>query len=131
MENKCLPKKRVPIPKKTSDELLVKCKHSCCICEKFGVEIHHIDGNPSNNRENNLIPLCSNCANMAHVNFPPAARMHGISPAQLRLYKKNWIDKCNSSPLSATIVDDIREIKQSVSELRGELKQLRQPYGRK
>jgi hypothetical protein len=99
------------------------------MCEKFGVEIHHIDGNPSNNRENNLIPLCSNCANIAHVVFPPAARTHGISPAQLRLYKKNWIEKCNS--FSPTMVDDIREIKQSLSELKGELKQLRQPYGRK
>jgi len=130
MESKCLPKKRPRIPNKTEDELLVKCKHSCCMCERFGVEVHHIDGNPSNNREDNLIPLCSNCANLAHVNFPPAARIHGISPAQLRLYKKNWIEKCNS--LKPTIaVDDIRELKQTLSEIKGEIRKLQQSDRRK
>jgi hypothetical protein len=124
-----LPKKRPRIPKKTADELLVKCKHSCCMCEKFGVEIHHIDGNPSNNREDNLIPLCSNCANFAHVDFPSAARTHGISQDQLRLYKKNWIEKCNS--FNPTVADDIREVKQALSEIRGEIRKLWQSEGRK
>lgn len=117
-------KKRPPIPKAVEDKLLVSCKHSCCLCERFGVEIHHIDGNPSNNQEDNLIPLCGHCAGLAHVDFPPAARIHGISPDHLKLYKKNWIEKCASIP--ANIFTDISLLKEALMEVKGEIKRIRE-----
>lgn len=114
--------RRIPIPKKTRDELLVKCKHSCCMCEEFGVEIHHMDGDPSNNQEDNLIPLCSRCAGRAHVDFPPASRTNGISPDQLRIYKENWIARCNSKV--PVVAEDINEIKLRLTQLIGEVRKL-------
>jgi hypothetical protein len=62
----------------------------------MGVEIHHIDGHPENNEEDNLIPLCGYCAKLAHVKFPAETRIHGLSVSQLKLYKKTWIEKCSS-----------------------------------
>jgi len=117
-----LAKKRPPIPKDVEDRLLVSCKHSCCICERWGVEIHHIDGNPSNNQEDNLIPLCGHCAGLAHVDFPPAARIHGISPDQLKLYKKNWIEKCASKTPSN--VPELNAIKETLLEIKGSIDKL-------
>jgi hypothetical protein len=118
-----LAKKRVPIPQETVDELLVSCKHGCCICEHFGVEIHHIDGNPANNEAENLIPLCGNCAKWVHVPFPAEARIQGYTQEQLRLYKKNWIEKCSNT---SKIVNDIQDLKETISVLKGTVEKLQE-----
>ena len=58
-----MPKERIAIPKKTQRKLLVECGHKCSVhlCdEKTALEFHHINGNPSDNRESNLIVLCAN-----------------------------------------------------------------------
>jgi hypothetical protein len=124
-----LPKKRTPIPQKTLDRLLVKCKHSCVICGREWVKIHHIDGKRSNNHENNLVPLCGHHAGMVHISPPPSAGVRRITKSQLRLYKKDWIEKCSS--ISPTVFTDIRKLKLSQSELEGRVEKLEQPEGRK
>ena len=116
-------KKRIPIPRETADELLVNCKHSCCICEHWGVEIHHIDGNPANNDPDNLIPLCGNCAKMVHVPFPPEARIQGYTQEQLKLYRKKWMEKCNNT---SSIVNDIQDLKETRSVLKGTVEKLQE-----
>lgn len=58
---------RPSIPREIRDRLLVSCKHRCCICDRGWVQIHHIDGDPTNNSEDNLIPLCRNHAGMVHM----------------------------------------------------------------
>lgn len=52
--------KRTPIPKKIQESLKEKNLFVCCICKErgLGVNLHHIDGNPNNNTENNLAVLC-------------------------------------------------------------------------
>lgn len=63
-----MPRKiRTPVPQEVRNKLLVYCKHECCVCNaRIGRnEIHHINGDPSDNREENLVPLCPNCHSQA------------------------------------------------------------------
>lgn len=55
--------KRIHIPNELRRQLLVECGHKCTIhlCdEKTTLDVHHINGNPSDNRKENLIVLCAN-----------------------------------------------------------------------
>jgi hypothetical protein len=122
--NKFLPKKRTPIPKATQNKLLVESGHCCNMCGRPWVEIHHIDMNPSNNRECNLIPLCPNCASMVHMKIPPHAGVQAITPEQLRLYKKDWIEKRKSK--NPQVVERIQELEAKYVELKGEVRRLKQ-----
>jgi hypothetical protein len=40
--------------------LLTEYNHQCAICGAARPQIHHIDENPSNNKLENLVPLCPN-----------------------------------------------------------------------
>jgi hypothetical protein len=53
-------KLRTPIPSDVADEVLFSQDHTCCICRERGkpVQIHHINGDPSDNRSDNLAVLC-------------------------------------------------------------------------
>ena len=61
-------KERVPIPKETQRKLLVESGHKCSVplCnESHSLEFHHINNDPSDNRESNLIVFCRNHHAMA------------------------------------------------------------------
>jgi len=59
-------KKRKPVPISIQKQLLIKSKGKCMWCRKQPPqEIHHIDGNPRNNKPDNLIALCGTCHNRA------------------------------------------------------------------
>jgi len=54
-------KERKPIPKEVKNKVYNLAADKCQICGKRGnLKIHHIDGNPSNNKITNLILLCGN-----------------------------------------------------------------------
>ena len=56
--------KRIPVPEEDRAQLLLWCARHCCFCGKpctTNIVIHHIDGNPSNNDRDNLIPICCDC----------------------------------------------------------------------
>jgi len=58
-------KKRKPISSRLRREKMTK-PIKCKWCRKQLVqEIHHIDGNPRNNKPDNLIALCGTCHNRA------------------------------------------------------------------
>ena len=55
---------RVSIPEEHRAKLLLWCARHCCFCGKqctTNIVIHHINGDPSNNDPDNLIPLCFDC----------------------------------------------------------------------
>ncbi len=82
-------KTRKPIPATLKAELLYKAAHTCSVCKKreLPIQIHHIDQNPANNNEQNLIVLCLGCHDEAHTK-------HGLSinlsPALLKSHKATW-----------------------------------------
>lgn len=60
--------KRPSIPRSLSDAVLYKSARACCVCRQrpAGVQVHHIDDDPTNNIEANLAALCPNCHGEAH-----------------------------------------------------------------
>lgn len=81
--------KRIAIPKSTEAVVLFKADHACSICHDplLKVQINHIDSDPSNNSEKNLIVLC-----LAHHDSVSTrstiSKSYTIS--ELKKYKKNW-----------------------------------------
>ncbi len=51
---------RKAIPKAVRDSVLKEYRHRCAICGDDYDHLHHIDEDPSNSVESNLIPLCAN-----------------------------------------------------------------------
>lgn len=54
---------RKDFPKSVVESVLIKCRRYCCVCDVWcgqKIEIHHIDS-PSDNSEDNAIPVCFNC----------------------------------------------------------------------
>ncbi len=82
---------RIPIPKNVEAEVLFKANHTCSICNdpNIGVQIAHIDDNPSNNIETNLIVLCVNHHDKAHIRSPISK---SFTKKELEKYKNNWED---------------------------------------
>jgi hypothetical protein len=55
--------RRPKTPRETEEELLLAADHRCSKCHgmEHDVQVHHIDGKPTNNSDANLIVLCLNC----------------------------------------------------------------------
>lgn len=54
-------KTRRAVPRKVVDAVMAEYNHRCAICGSPNPHLHHIDEDPSNNAEHNLLPLCPNC----------------------------------------------------------------------
>lgn len=64
-------------------------RHICCVCHSMykDVQIHHIDGTPSNNRLDNLAALCSDCHSKVTSDAGLGRR---YTVGELRKYKQEW-----------------------------------------
>lgn len=62
-------KKRIPIPKDLAADVLFAADRTCCVCRENGkaIQIHHIDGDPSNNTPENLVVLCLEHHNQTQI----------------------------------------------------------------
>jgi hypothetical protein len=71
-------------------KLLYDAARTCCVCRtpQFPVEVHHIDQDPSNNVEDNLIVICKNCHGEAHTKH---SLSKNLTPVHLKYSKKRWL----------------------------------------
>jgi len=60
-------KTRPKIPPATEAEVMFKSDLQCCICQKKGDHIHHLDGKSNNNNIDNLALLCFEHHNQATI----------------------------------------------------------------
>lgn len=82
-------RKRSSIPQSVTDEVLFQADHTCCICRTKGkdVQIHHIDGNPANNKTANLVVTCLDC----HSKITGRRGLgQSYSTGEVRKYKRSW-----------------------------------------
>ncbi len=83
---------RTPIPENIAAEVLFRHNRTCCICNEPGkaIQIHHIDGNPSNNSASNLAVVCFDCHNETQVSGGFGRK---LSAAQVTTYRDNWVQR--------------------------------------
>jgi len=86
--------------------ILYKSAKTCavCKCKDNPLIIHHIDGNPSNNDEENLILLCVNCHDEAHTKHEHALN---LNKQRLSYFKKEWENQVKNNSLKAMILGDV------------------------
>lgn len=84
-----MPRRRKTISTPVAEEVLFRSDHTCCICRRRerDVQVHHIDGNNSNNSPENLAVVCLVCHSRV-----TAGRGLGrtFTPGAVRRYKRSW-----------------------------------------
>lgn len=82
-------KVRLPLPAGVADEVLYRNDHTCCICNlpRKHVQIHHINGDPSNYSIANLAVVCLDCHSL--VTGAQGLGRH-YSDGEVRRYKRAW-----------------------------------------
>ena len=86
---------RPKVPDAIAVAVLAANKHTCCICEeRKHVQLHHIDGDESNNDPANLAVVCLDDHSRVTGDEGLGRR---FSPAEVRVYKKRWEAICSGS----------------------------------
>ena len=82
-------KTRISIPGNLAAEVMFASDQTCCVCRDQirKTEIHHIDGDPSNNDRSNLAIVCKDHQSEAHTNHSFA---RNLTPDLIRLYDETW-----------------------------------------
>jgi hypothetical protein len=93
-----MPKVRTPVPNPLRAQILIANQHACCVCGKSGVQIHHINSDPTDNRSANLAVLCLPHHDKATV---VTGLSRKLSPSDIRKYKRNWERQCHERVLRA------------------------------
>lgn len=83
-------KVRNPIPDGVSTRVRFAADDTCCKCRMSGrrTQIHHLDGDPSNNRDENLVVLCVLCHDRAEQTGGVGRR---LDPGLIRSYRDDWL----------------------------------------
>ncbi len=79
---------RVSIPDDDGAKVLFASDRTCCVCRtEKKVQIHHIDGDPSNNDFDNLAVICLHCHSEA---YSTGGFVRRLTPDLIRLYNTSW-----------------------------------------
>ncbi len=82
---------RKALSEKQRAEILIANRHACCICGEQGVQIHHINGDPSDNKPDNLAVLCLSHHDKA---TSPPGLSASLKQEHIRKYKASWERQC-------------------------------------
>ena len=77
-----------------------RCSKDCRVTKsgRDVLQVHHIDENPGNNAEENLIPLCAEC----HLRIEREARLHTASAeSQLELFRESYFEAMQRMRINA------------------------------
>jgi hypothetical protein len=82
-------KERIEIPKDVAASVLVASARTCCVCNEPDkeVQIHHIDGDPSNNDPANLAVVCFVCHDKTQIRGGFGRK---LDAAQILKFKEDW-----------------------------------------
>lgn len=82
---------RRSIPPEIAAKVLFLSDRTCCVCRRKGkpIQIHHINGNPTNNDINNLAVLCLDCHNETQIS---GGFHRKLDAEQVRLYRDDWLN---------------------------------------
>jgi hypothetical protein len=82
-------KRRVPIPDNLAAEVMFASDCTCCVCRDPNrkTEVHHIDGDPSNNDFANLAVVCKDHQSEAHTDHAFASN---LTSDLVRIYNESW-----------------------------------------
>jgi len=77
------------IPKDIAASVLFSSDRTCCVCRVRGkpIQIHHLDGDDSNNRIENLAVLCLDCHNDTQIQ---GGFHRKLDLEQIVLYRNDW-----------------------------------------
>lgn len=81
----------VSVPEEIATKILFLSDRTCCVCrnKEHPIQIHHIDGDHSNNKEENLAVLCMICHNETQLK---GGFNRKLDPSLIKLYRDNWLD---------------------------------------
>jgi len=85
--------KRIPIPEKLRIEIMAKANNRCCVCQTPFFQIHHLDGDRSNNDPDNLAPLCPNCHDQADLKRLLSNR---LTADRIKALRDRWYAYCEA-----------------------------------
>lgn len=111
-----MPKLRTRVPQNIADELLANNNHCCCLCREPGkpVEIHHINGDPSNHDPDNLAVLCRNCHGIIEQKGPLG---RSVGQGEVIRYKQEWEAMCDQNQdFSAPGIDEHKVVRIAAGE---------------
>jgi uncharacterized protein YifN (PemK superfamily) len=81
-------KQRVNIPINIQVKVLYRSAKACAVCRNStDLHFHHIDQNPSNNNEDNIIVLCTHCHGEAHTKHDLS---QNLDERKLKEMKRSW-----------------------------------------
>lgn len=79
---------RPRIPEPLQIRILYDCARTCCVCRlPRPVQIHHLDGDRTNNHDSNLAALCSECHGEAHTTHRLA---QNLTADKIRAHRLQW-----------------------------------------
>lgn len=96
-----MPKKRTTLAKATEKRVFQQAASRCVFCPEADIaslQVHHIDGDPSNNAIANLLLVCANC----HTKITAGV----LSEADVRLKKRQleWSSNMAAAAVSVSII---------------------------
>jgi hypothetical protein len=120
---------RAKVPDDVAAEILFLNRHTCCICNApdKDVQIHHIDGDGTNNAAENLAVVCLGCHSKVTGN---AGLGRHYSIEEVTRYKADWENRVNAArkavsasaesivrPFSKRILAEIEALQGEATEL--------------